>query len=382
MKSAQGEGSSMVRRLRLATLTLSTLTTPARGAAFGGRPASYHARSLSMRAPSSEAIEYARIGPLHQTLEIALQDRLPKAEEWTERGNMLAAQLCEQGQGLGPSELQRAMAVRIYHLYLPIYFFLRDCVREQRSTSPVAIGLSAPQGCGKTTLVELLVDLFAADGLGCTAVSIDDFYLAGEEQDAVATANPENPLLQVRGNAGTHDLGLGTKTLRSLKAGEHGVPIPLYDKAARGGRGDRAPPSAWPVAPHTDVVLLEGWMAGFEATTLDEELLSTHKGLSEINARLEAYEAWHSLMDAWVVLAVDNPRCVYDWRLQAEHAMAAAGRPGMSDAQVADFVSRYMPAYHAYLPGLYRAAERDGVGGKPTMLVHVDRDRSPVASGS
>ena len=32
--------------------------------------------------------------------------------------------------------------------------------------------------------------------------------------------------------------------------------------------------------------------------------------------------------------------------------MASAGRPGMSDAQVADFVSRYMPAYEAYLPAL------------------------------
>ena len=59
--------------------------------------------------------------------------------------------------------------------------------------------------------------------------------------------------------------------------------------------------------------------------------------------------------------------------------MAASGRPGMSDDQVADFVSRYMPAYQAYLPGLYEAAGGGGVGGKPSMLVRVDGSRAPIA---
>ena len=48
--------------------------------------------------------------------------------------------------------------------------------------------------------------------------------------------------------------------------------------------------------------------------------------------------------------------------------MAAAGRPGMDDEGVRDFVSRYLPAYSAYLPELYRAAAAEGVGGKPTLL--------------
>jgi D-glycerate 3-kinase len=58
--------------------------------------------------------------------------------------------------------------------------------------------------------------------------------------------------------------------------------------------------------------------------------------------------------------------------------MAAAGRPGMSDEQVADFVSRYMPAYRAYLPPLYEAARGGGVGGKPTLMVDVNASRNPV----
>ena len=129
-------------------------------------------------------------------------------------------------------DLDAATAARVYHLYLPIYFFARHCVRSQQGQQPSSlaschchspIGLSAPQGCGKTTLVDLLVDRFASDGLSCASVSFDDFYLTGAEQDAVAATHPSNPMLQVRGNAGTHDLQLGSATARA--------------QTARGGRG-------------------------------------------------------------------------------------------------------------------------------------------------
>ncbi len=39
-----------------------------------------------------------------------------------------------------------------------------------------------------------------------------------QDQSALAAANPSNPLLQYRGNAGTHDLELGSRTLQALKA--------------------------------------------------------------------------------------------------------------------------------------------------------------------
>ena len=44
------------------------------------------------------------------------------------------------------------------------------------------------------------------------------------------------------------------------------VRIPRYDKSARGGRGDRAPEEKWEVvSARPEIVLLEGWMLGFEA---------------------------------------------------------------------------------------------------------------------
>jgi pantothenate kinase-related protein Tda10 len=37
-----------------------------------------------------------------------------------------------------------------------------------------------------------------------------------QDQRQLAVENPDNPLLQVRGNAGTHDIELGRATLEAL----------------------------------------------------------------------------------------------------------------------------------------------------------------------
>ncbi|KAJ0075022.1 hypothetical protein Patl1_34390 [Pistacia atlantica] len=76
--------------------------------------------------------------------------------------------------------------------------------------------------------------------------------------------------------------------------------------------------------------------------------------LEVVNKNLEAYyDAWDKFIKSWIVIKIKDPSCVYEWRLQAEIAMREAGNPGMSDEEVKDFVSRYLPAYNAYLPTLY-----------------------------
>lgn len=339
--------------------------------------------ATTTRLSSSDAISTATRGPVWQDLMSALSTP-PSADEWSSHGKALVSSIL--GDATNADAVDSVTAARVFHLYLPIYFFCRERVRVHQASGArgaVTIGLSAPQGCGKTTLTTMLVERFAADGLTCVVASIDDFYLTGAEQDALAAAHPNNPLLQVRGNAGTHDLALGTKTLTALREGRAdagALRIPRYDKAARGGKGDRAPRDEWPaVSKQPDVVLLEGWMAGFQPVASDAPVLAQHDGLPEVNTRLARYAEWHELMDSWVVLAVDDPECVYTWRLQAEHAMAKAGRPGMSDTQLADFVNRYMPAYRAYLEGLYAAADAGGVDGRPTLVVQMDEARAPVA---
>lgn len=73
------------------------------------------------------------------------------------------------------------------------------------------------QGCGKTTIVAELVELFSACDVGATFFSVDDFYLTFAEQNRVAEANPGNPLLKMRGNAGSHDLQLGSETISAFR---------------------------------------------------------------------------------------------------------------------------------------------------------------------
>lgn len=90
---------------------------------------------------------------------------------------------------------------------------------------------------------------------------------------AVSGEHPGNRLLEKRGNALTHDLELGTATLRALSSAagsDARTRVPRYDKSAHAGRGDRFPEDQWAaVEGPVDLVLFEGWMLGFQAT--DEE---------------------------------------------------------------------------------------------------------------
>lgn len=81
---------------------------------------------------------------------------------------------------------------------------------------------------------------------------------------------------------------------------------------------------------------------------------------------------------------------VFEWRAEAERRMREAGRPGMSEEQVRDFCSRYMPAYRAYLPGLYESCIRatnaveaePGVAGGRARLRSGGEDAEDAANGA
>ena len=43
--------------------------------------------------------------------------------------------------------------------------------------------------------------------------------------------------------------------------------------------------------------------------------------LAPVNKNLEAYyDAWHKMIDSWVVIEVDDPSWVFVWRLQVTDA--------------------------------------------------------------
>ena len=246
----------------------------------------------------------------------------------------------------GAADLPR----RIHHLYIPVFLF---AVAQARASTkrPVFVGIQAPQGGGKTTLVSHVLALLSEAGLRGTGVSIDDFYLTRQEQLALADAHPGNPYLEHRGYPGTHDIDLGVSTLGALAAlgpgaSERVARVPVYDKSAHGGRGDRAPSDRWrDVASPLDLVFVEGWMFGF--TPVPMEALGDPY-LVEPNRALANYDRWYRLLDAFVVLRATDPKFVLKWRVEAEEKMAAQGKPALSRAAIEDYVRRFLPAYARY----------------------------------
>ncbi|XP_021731925.1 D-glycerate 3-kinase, chloroplastic-like [Chenopodium quinoa] len=325
-------------------------------------------------------------GPLINKTGLTEQKIAESIDKWL----LCASQLCRVFQ-LNELKLDDAQKIRLYHYYIPVFLWCEDQISQHASkfkdgeeVPPLVIGFSAPQGCGKTTLVFALYYLFQITGRKTATISIDDFYLTAEEQGKLREANSGNRLLEYRGNAGSHDLLLSVETLTALsKSTEEGMKmkVPRYNKSAYNGRGDRADPETWPeVEGPLTAILFEGWMLGFKPLP-DEVVKDIDPQLEIVNKNLRSYyDAWDKYIKAWVVIKIKDPSCVYQWRLQAEHAMRADGKSGMSDKEVLDFVSRYLPAYKAYLPTLY-AEGPNGSDPNHTLVVEIDEGRNPILIG-
>lgn len=231
--------------------------------------------------------------------------------------------------------------------------------RARGERGPLVLGVSGPQGGGKSTLAAVLAQALGSLGLACVAVSIDDFYLTRAEQLALAARSPASRYLEHRGYPGTHDVALGARTLAALTSPEAGeVALPSYDKGAHGGRGDRAPDARRRVvATPLDVVILEGWMLGFSPV----EPAPSDPHLAEVERALEAYEAWHRHVSRWVLLEAEPLGLVVRWRVEAEAARRARGEPGLEPDEARDYVERFLPAYERWVPGLRERVSRRGV---------------------
>jgi D-glycerate 3-kinase len=215
-----------------------------------------------------------------------------------------------------------------------------------RHGAPVVVGVTGPQGSGKSAAAGALALLLHDRGLRTAVLSLDDLYLTLAERRRLAA--DVHPLFATRGAPGTHDVALGMAVIESLgRAGE--TAVPRFDKAA----DDRRDPAGWDVvAGPVDVILFEGWCVG--ARPQDEAAL-TQPG-NELERMRDPYGTWRRYANAALagpyqdlfaaigfqaLLRAPSFDAVLGWRLEQEHKLRERRGGGQSDAEIAVFIQHY-----------------------------------------
>ena len=266
--------------------------------------------------------------------------------------------------------------------------------QENSPDKPFFIGLNGVQGAGKTVLVSSLANTLSSPphNLPICVFSLDDLYLTHSEQLKLAETNPDNPLLQHRGQPGTHDISLALEIFDKLEKGEQ-VRIAKYNKSLFSGQGDRQPESEWDQVNASSgkkikIVIFEGWCVGFQPLSTSE-LESKHaeakkarkadngkyqgrlghntlEAVAAINDSLKQYSSLWQYFNVFIHIDAADSQFVYKWRLEQEATTKREKGGGMSDEEVKKFVDGYYPSYELYTEtlrkGVFRPGEDDAHG--------------------
>ncbi|MCW8826335.1 MAG: hypothetical protein OQK78_07915 [Gammaproteobacteria bacterium] len=219
--------------------------------------------------------------------------------------------------------IEADLSEQLYSAYLPVAKWVA------RQPQPFVVGINGAQGSGKSTLSQILKLLLQQQHrLNVATLSIDDLYKSHAERQLMA--HETHPLFATRGVPGTHDLSLGTETIRSLLSDET-TTIPRFDKLTDNPK----PRSEWPLFEGVaDVVIFEGWCIG--ATPQHEELLSRPVNSLEqledpdggwrrfVNRQLQHhYPALFEPIDALIMLEIPQFEKVQEWRSLQESKLSA-----------------------------------------------------------
>ncbi|KAF5251291.1 hypothetical protein FANTH_3583 [Fusarium anthophilum] len=285
---------------------------------------------------------------------------------------------------------------------------------RKSSSRLFVLGLSGLQGSGKSTWAAALSQaLTNQHHLKTRMLSLDDLYHDHPELVALREANPDNGLLQTRGQPGTHDEVLAKQffdqVLGRVENDKKVVKWPAFDKSLHSGQGGRVSVEDWEevsLDEGLDVLIFEGWALGFKPLS-DEEVkrkwerakaseaqqseewaltntLASHdiSHLLLINENLRRYcetFAGPQHFDGFLHLSTDKLVQVYEWRLGQERALRQH-KPGMTDEQVIKFVKGYMPAYELFLERLQNENFFKGEESKEKKHIQVvlNKDRKVI----
>ncbi len=209
--------------------------------------------------------------------------------------------------------------------------------------NPIIIGFSGLPGSGKST-IGTWIDSVARDlSIDIKVISLDDFYLPGEEMDVAMNGNPWNV---PRGFPGSHSLDLLNQSLDVfLKTGI--LTSPTFDKSLRDGKGDR---SGW-CKSKPKVLVLEGWFVGCEPVsdlkkidTLSEDKFNLSLSQNEKDYRLLIQESlvnyieiWKKFEKIWHLKSSSFNNTIL-WKTHQEEEMIKLKGSGLKGDNLNDFI--------------------------------------------
>ncbi|MEI2578980.1 glycerate kinase [Scytonema sp. PRP1] len=222
---------------------------------------------------------------------------------------------------------------------------------RQQLGRPFIQGILGGQGTGKTTLCGNLCLILKQLGYHTLSLSLDDLYKTYNERLAL---KQKDPRFIWRGPPGTHDVELGLTVLNHIRQCKSPVAVPRFDKSLHGGAGDRTTPE---IVENVDIVLFEGWFVGvrpIDPATFDTPpppiLTDEDKAFArEMNSKLNDYLPLWEQLDNLILLYPKDYRLSLEWRKQAERQMIAAGKLGMSEKEVEEFVNYFWRSLHPEL---------------------------------
>jgi D-glycerate 3-kinase len=244
----------------------------------------------------------------------------------------------------------QAMLRVLWDLWLPLG--IKIAAQRQVLGKPLIQGILGSQGTGKTTMSRILALILKHLGYRTLSLSLDDLYKT--YSDRLLLMQQDSRLVW-RGPPGTHDVYLALSVLDQIDQSKSPVIVPRFDKSAHGGAGDRTTPEV--ITNPIDIVLLEGWFVGVKPInstafiTAPPPILTDadRKFAADMNNQLKNYLPLWERLDSLIVLYPTDYRYSLAWRKQAERQMIAAGKSGMTDAEIVEFVNYFWRSLHPEL---------------------------------
>jgi D-glycerate 3-kinase len=242
--------------------------------------------------------------------------------------------------------------LNLWRLWLPLSIELM--AEQKKLHRPLIQGILGGQGTGKTTLGQILQFILSKCNSALISISLDDLYKTYLERQELQKADPR---LIWRGPPGTHDIELGINVLDSLRHlpnNPQTIAIPRFDKSLWNGAGDRVSPE---IVTQADIVLFEGWFVAVKPIDPYKFSVAPYPIITErdrqfaldMNKKLGEYLPLWQRLDQLIILDPVDYQFSKKWRKQAEQEMIAKGKPGMTDAEINQFVEYFWKALHPEL---------------------------------